>query len=171
MTCRGRLRSRSFSPRLRSPAIKQQSSFLVLRVKAARSVSPSSSRCLHVRSLSPTPTEADRTLSWGAPDFRPRVGGYASRRMLRGKGLALHVRAEASDGFVAAFAWPSSMPGSVAPRRSLRISARVSLWPATLPFRLVVPSDKRGGRWVRGWSRSVLDEPGSKSDERRRTRG
>ena len=78
---------------------------------------------------------------------------------LRGKGLALHVRAEASDGYVAAFS-VAELDERFGKTEALLAFQRDGepLLKDVGPFRLVVPSDKRGGRWVRGVIKlSVLD--------------
>ena len=70
---------------------------------------------------------------------------------LRGKGLSLHVRAEASDGYVAAFSLAELDAGFG--KTEALVAFERDGQPLTAdvgPFRLVVPSDARGGRWVRG---------------------
>jgi creatinine amidohydrolase/Fe(II)-dependent formamide hydrolase-like protein len=69
---------------------------------------------------------------------------------LRGKGLALHVRAEASDGYVAAFS-VAELDAGVGTTDALLVYQRDGqpLSPEIGPFRLVVPTDKRAARWVR----------------------
>jgi len=76
--------------------------------------------------------------------------GAPAGESLRGKALALRVRAEASDGYVAAFslaeldeAFGKAEAYLVYLRDDQPLSGDVG------PFRLVVPSDKRAGRWVR----------------------
>src|SRR5262245_14405855 len=70
---------------------------------------------------------------------------------LRGKGLALHVRAEASDGYVAAFSLAELDAGFGKTEAIVAFERDGQPLPADVgPFRLVVPSDARGGRWVRG---------------------
>jgi len=70
---------------------------------------------------------------------------------LRGKGLALHVRAEASDGYVAAFSLAELDAGFGTTDALVAFERDGQPLPTDVgPFRLVVPSDSRGGRWVRG---------------------
>ena len=69
---------------------------------------------------------------------------------LRGKGLALHVRAEATDGYVAAFSVAELDEGFGRAEAILAFQRDGQPLANEIgPFRLVVPSDKRGGRWVR----------------------
>ena len=70
---------------------------------------------------------------------------------LRGGALALHVRAEASDGYVAVFSL-AELDAGFGTTEALLAYQRDGqpLAGPVGPFRLVVPTDKRGGRWVRG---------------------
>lgn len=76
---------------------------------------------------------------------------------LRGKGLALHVRAEASDGYVASFSVAELDAGFGTTQALLAFEREGQpLGSDVGPFRLVVPTDKRGGRWVRGLTRVAV---------------
>jgi hypothetical protein len=78
---------------------------------------------------------------------------------LGGKGLALHVRAEATDGYVAAFS-VAELDEGLGKTDAIVAFQRDGqpLGTDIGPFRLVVRSDKRGGRWVRDLMKlSVLD--------------
>ena len=78
---------------------------------------------------------------------------------LRGKGLALRVRAEATDGYVAAFSLAELDEGFGETEAILAFERDGKpLGNDIGPFRLVVPSDKRAGRWVRNLTKlSVLE--------------
>ncbi len=78
---------------------------------------------------------------------------------LRGKGLALRVRAEASDGYAAAFSLAELDDGFGKTDAIVAFQRDGQPLGTDLgPFRLVVPSDKRAGRWVRNLIKlSVLD--------------
>jgi DMSO/TMAO reductase YedYZ molybdopterin-dependent catalytic subunit len=76
--------------------------------------------------------------------------GAPAGEALRGPGLALHVRVEASDGYRASFSLAELDAGFGSTdvlvafeRDGEPLGAEIG------PFRLVVPTDKRGGRWVR----------------------
>ena len=78
---------------------------------------------------------------------------------LRGKALALHVRAEASDGYVVTFSLAELDPAVGATDAILAFEREGQpLGSDVGPFRLVVPSDKRAARWVRNLIKlTVLD--------------
>ena len=78
---------------------------------------------------------------------------------LRGKAMTLHVRAEASDAYAVSFSL-AELDAGFGGTEALVVFQQdgQSLKGDTGPFRLVVPTDKRGGRWVRGLVKiSVLD--------------
>jgi hypothetical protein len=78
---------------------------------------------------------------------------------LRGKGLALHVRAEATDGYVAAFSLAELDEGFGKTDAILAFQRDGQpLGTDVGPFRLVVPTDKRGGRWVRNLVKLTVRE-------------
>lgn len=76
--------------------------------------------------------------------------GVVHGEALRGKNLALYVRADAADGYRAVFALAELDPGFRAdvPVVSARCDDR-PLDAKDGPLRLVVPGDKRPARWVR----------------------
>ena len=91
--------------------------------------------------------------------------GVVQGEALRGKNLALYVRAGAADGYHAVFALAELDPGF---RSDVPIvTARCADKPLDAkdgPLRIVVPGDKRPARWVRQLTAlDVLAAPGANS--------
>jgi hypothetical protein len=117
-----------------------------------KSLQASDLRQLAVREVTVTEPHGKQTVRYrGAPltAVLALVGAPAGDA-LRGPGLALHVRVEASDGYRASFSLAELDAGFGSTdvlvafeRDGEPLGAEIG------PFRLVVPTDKRGGRWVR----------------------
>jgi DMSO/TMAO reductase YedYZ molybdopterin-dependent catalytic subunit len=117
-----------------------------------RSLQASDLRQLAVREVTVTEPHGKQSVRYrGAPltAVLALVGAPAGDA-LRGPGLALHVRVEASDGYRASFSLAELDAGFggtdvlvAFERDGEPLGAEIG------PFRLVVPTDKRGGRWVR----------------------
>ena len=117
-----------------------------------RSLHPSDLRQLGVREVTVTEPHGKQAVRYrGAPltAVLALVGAPAGEA-LRGPGLALHVRVEASDGYRASFSLAELDAGFGSTdvlvafeRDGEPLGAEIG------PFRLVVPTDKHGGRWVR----------------------
>ena len=77
--------------------------------------------------------------------------GTPTGSSLHGKDLALNVRVEAADGYAASFSLAELDAGFGNTEALLAFQRDGQPLAADAgPFRLVVPTDKRGGRWVRG---------------------
>jgi hypothetical protein len=83
-------------------------------------------------------------------DLLAAAGAPLANDQLRGKALALYALAEGTDGYQVVIALPELAPGFtdvailVADKRNGQ-----PLAPTDGPFKLIVPQDKRQGRWVR----------------------
>ncbi len=85
------------------------------------------------------------------------LAGPAFGQPLRGPLLVAHLRVEAADGYRVAFSLPELDPrtGSTEALLAYELDGQ-PLNPELGPFRLVVPTDRRGARWVRQVTRLVL---------------
>jgi len=86
--------------------------------------------------------------------------GVPSGEALRGKALASTVQVEAQDGYRVAFSLAELDPGvgSTDAVVSFELDGK-SLGGELGTFRMVVPSDKRGARWVRQVARIKVIQP------------
>ena len=79
--------------------------------------------------------------------------------LLKGAALAATVRAEAKDGYRVAFSLVELDAGIVCSEVFVAIEREGKPLPPDLgPFRLVVPTDRRGARWVRQLTRVAVIE-------------
>lgn len=85
------------------------------------------------------------------------LAGVPFDRPLRGPLLVAQVRVEAADGYRVGFSLPELDPrtGSTEVRLAYRLGGE-PLGPELGPFRLVVPTDRRGARWVRQLTRLTV---------------
>jgi hypothetical protein len=88
------------------------------------------------------------------------LAGAPLGEALRGKALACHVQIDAADGYRAAFSLGELDPG-VGNTDAIVAFERdgIPLGGELGPFRIVVPTDKRGARWVRQVVKITLVEP------------
>ncbi|MBO0947593.1 molybdopterin-dependent oxidoreductase [Fibrella forsythiae] len=79
-----------------------------------------------------------------------KQAGTTTGSELRGKNLAKYVVVKATDGYEAVFALPELDP-EFATRSIILADAAdgIALPPATGPYRIVVPDEKKQARWVR----------------------
>jgi len=86
--------------------------------------------------------------------------GVAADEPLRGDALVSHVRVEASDGYRVAFSLAELDPRTGSTEAFLVYREEDHAIDAEHgPFRLVVPTDKRGARWVRQVARIRVAGP------------